>query len=130
MIEITSHRTTALNEAIRIAAVDLPGPGGAHHVYELTLTPEASTRENSMERSFIRFQKGPILENGVNGISNEALLAVVIHRLDCFQSGAFACKDNEQALAKIKAGLACLHKRTKTRVAQGVEGVNAKHKEA
>lgn len=120
MRELTAHKANGLNEAIRIFVTDEPGPGGAHHAYEL-IGAGPTVR--------IEFQKGPIKEAGYNGLSNEALLAIVADRLECFQRGPFKCKDNEDALSMVKGGLTCLLKRTKARVAQGVEGTNVQHAE-
>lgn len=121
MREIITHKANGLNDAIRILALDQPGAGGANHVYEIG-GAGATVR--------IEFQNGPVKESGFNGISNEALLAIVADRLEGFQRGPFKCKDNEDALGMVKGGLTCLLKRTKKRVDQGVEGTNVQHAEA
>lgn len=120
MKEITAHKANGLNEAITILALDKPGAGGAHHVYELG-GAGATVR--------LEFQNGPVKETGLNGISNEALLAVVAHRLECFQAGKFASEDNGDALGFTKSALTSLKKRTLKRVQQGVEGRNLPHVE-
>lgn len=74
----------------------------------------------------INFQNGPIKESGVNGISNESLLAIVEDRLLGFQSGQFACRENAIALTKLQEAMMWLQKRTRDRVARGVEGTNQK----
>jgi hypothetical protein len=58
----------------------------------------------------------------VNGISIEALLAIVEDRLLGFQSGQFSCRENSIALTKVQEALLWLAKRTRDRVARGVEG--------
>ena len=75
-----------------------------------------------LELGSIDFQKGNIAENGVNGITNEALLAIVIHRLECFQSGRFPCDENANALVDVECALKHLESRTQQRKARGVEG--------
>lgn len=72
----------------------------------------------------VKFQNGPIKEHGVNGLSQEALLAVLIDRLEGFQSGQFKCRDNEVALTHIESAALWLHKRTLERVARNVEGTH------
>ena len=72
----------------------------------------------------MRFQNGPIGEFGVNGISNEALLAIVEDRLKGFQSGDYACRENALALTKLQEAMMWLHSRTRARVARGVEGTH------
>jgi hypothetical protein len=120
MRQLSAHKANGLNEAINITVLDEPGAGGAHHAYELSGAGKTVRLE---------FQHGPIKEAGLNGISNEALLAIVADRLECFQAGPFACKDNEDALGMVKGGLTCLLKRTKKRVDQGIEGTNVQHAE-
>ena len=65
-------------------------------------------------------------EEGVNGVSNEALLAIVEHRLQGFQSGDYACRENALALTQVQQAMHWLHHRTRERVARGVEGTSAK----
>ena len=72
----------------------------------------------------VKFQNGPVTEAGVNGVTHEDLLAIIIHRLQGFQSGPFACRDNDMALAKAQECLAWLNNRTKDRISRGVEGKN------
>lgn len=67
-----------------------------------------------------------IAEAGVNGISNEALLAIVEDRLLGFQSGEYACRENAVALTKIQEAMMWLQKRTRDRAARGVEGTSQK----
>ena len=74
----------------------------------------------------IKFQKGAVKEAGFNGFSGEALLAIVKDRLESFQKGPYACRDNAVALTKIDEAIMWLHKRTHERMARGVEGTNEK----
>lgn len=74
----------------------------------------------------IHFQTGPIKEHGVNGIQNEDLLNIVIHRLQFFQHGKFACEENDMAITKLKEALLWLNKRTTDRELRNVEGTNLK----
>jgi hypothetical protein len=169
MRPITTHATNPANEAIRVTAIDGPGPGGASHVYGIDI-PGITKRpgqlayegycQSSKGRSLIsgkelppwgelddaikdawntagsrvqamcsmcpslRFQTGPVLENGegVNGITHEALLAVLIDRLEGFQAGPYANDYNAVALAGCRGVLRALHERTKDRQARQVEG--------
>lgn len=122
MRELTSHKVNGLNEVITITVMDEPGQGNACHEYNLTMNHGDGTCHGAE----IRFQNGSIQEFGVNGISNEALLAIVEDRLVGFQSGAFACRENAIALTKIQEAMMWLQKRTRDRVARGVEGTNQK----
>lgn len=119
MRQLTQHIVNGLNEALRITVTDEPGQGGACHRYLIDYITGNSIREVS-----IAFQNGPIKEKGVNGITQEALLAILIDRLEGFQSGPYACEDNASALTHLCGALECLQRRTKARVARGVEGTN------
>lgn len=121
MREITSHKVNGLNEAIQIVVMDEPGSGNACHKYRIEPITEDHP-QGAINPCEIRFQEGPISEVGINGISNEALLAVVEDRLLGFQSGQFACRENAIALTKIQEALLWLQKRTLDRVKRGVEG--------
>lgn len=115
--QIASHLATvkaADRAEIEVVAMDGPGKGGASHHYELRVPGGLVTH--------IAFQDGPIAENGVNGLTHEALLAVVIDRLRGFQDGAFRCRENALALTKLEEALHWLHQRTRDRIARGVEG--------
>ena len=125
--EITSHRVNGLNEALLINVLDQPGQGNACHEYQIIRDTHGNGDEyDQVELCNIKFQNGPILEAGVNGISGEALLAIVEDRLIGFQSGQFACRENAIALTKIQEAMMWLHKRTRDRMARGVEGTSAR----
>lgn len=129
--ELTTHKVNGLNEALKIQVLDEPGAGGACHRYKIGAPlkdpAEKYPSENAqLMRSHvdIHFQDGPIAEAGVNGVSNEALLAVVIDRLEGFQSGKFACRENAIALTKLQEAMHWMNHRTRARVARGVEGTS------
>lgn len=126
MRTIETHKVNGLNEAILIEALDAPGSGGANHEYRLSLIQSEGDRGFGKEVAALRFQNGPIAEVGPNGISNEALLAIVIDRLESFQSGPFACRENALALTKLQEAMHWLHHRTRARMARGVEGTHQK----
>lgn len=110
---ITKHRVAGQSLDVDIVCKDGPGPGGACHWYILRAGDYSTV---------LHFQKGPILEVGPNGISCEALLAIVEHRLSCFQAGPFRCHENEDALLATRDALEALKARTKARIARDVEG--------
>lgn len=72
----------------------------------------------------IQFQKGPIKENGVNGVMNEDLIAMVIDRLQSFQDSEYKCRENAIAITKLEEALLWLGKRTADRNRRGVEGTS------
>ena len=69
----------------------------------------------------INFQNGAVKERGVNGVSSEALLAVLIH-LTQQLNGRFSCRENSVAITKMEEALMWLDKRTADRQKRGVEG--------
>lgn len=130
MRTITDHivEGDSANHQVKITVVDEPGAGGAHHKYNIDWYDGLKRDAPQLDRAecFIGFQNGPIKEFGVNGVTQEALLAIVIDRLKSFQAGPFACDDNELALRHCQAALSTLQNRTKARIARGVEGTHQK----
>jgi hypothetical protein len=128
MRKLTDHKLPGLNEAIDINVTDEPGAGGACHRYNIDVATRHVENIGDIPkwRTEVRFQNGPVQEAGANGISQEALLAVVIDRLRSFQSGPYACRENAVALTKCEEAMMWLQKRTRDRLARGVEGTSAK----
>ena len=71
----------------------------------------------------ISFQNGPVGEVGVNGITSEALLAIVIHRTKILND-MFPSSYNELALHSLCGALTAFEARTKDRIKRQVEGLN------
>ena len=69
------------------------------------------------------FQDGPIPANGVNGLTSEAMLAILIHRTSTLNTN-FPCEENELAILHMKKALDWFNTRTAKRKARGVEGKN------
>jgi len=121
--EIHDHETNTVNKQLRIEADERnPENGNASHVYVLRLPPK-TVWENGASH-YIHFQDGPIGVVGINGVTNEALLAIVADRLQCFQTSEYACAENQAALSHVIAALGQLAERTKARESRGVEGTH------
>jgi hypothetical protein len=116
MRTLDNHKMNPANDLITVTVIDGPGAGGASHEYQVVI-PNGKTTN-------ISFQNGPIAEVGVNGLTQEVLLAIVIDRLRSFQAGNFACRENALALTKIEAAMHWLHSRTLARMRIGVEGTH------
>lgn len=125
MRDITSHQIAHndLNMQLRVEVLDEPGGGGANHNYRITSWGGDDGFAGSCQ---IQFQNGPVKEAGLNGVSNEALLAVVEDRLKGFQAGQFSCRENALALTHLQEAMHWLNHRTLERIARGVEGTNQK----
>ncbi len=129
MRSITDHivEGDACNHQVAIDVLDVAGHGGANHEYLISWHPK-TTSDQVASRSFIQigFQNGPIKECGVNGVTDQSLVALVIDRYRGFQSGQYSCADNVEALAHLEAFMECSKRRTKARIARGVEGTHEK----
>lgn len=127
MRALTDH-IVSRDQAVQLAitVTDEPGQGGACHRYHIDWNSDQSWKNEEPNSLDIHFQEGPIKEFGVNGITQEALLAIVIDRLRSFQSGPYPCRENEIALTKIEEALMWLQRRTVARIKRGVEGTNQK----
>jgi hypothetical protein len=128
MREITDHIINPCNDQIKVSVVDEPGAGGANHHYMVTLPDWAREPDGANAKGVwdIMFQNGPINEKGVNGLTQEVLLAIVADRLRSFQAGPFACRENALALTKIEEAQHWLQQRTIARMRRGVEGTHIK----
>lgn len=70
----------------------------------------------------IKFQNGAMKESDLNGVFNEDLIAIVIHRLECFQESKFNCKENQEAIICLENALKSLKARTEKRKNNGTIG--------
>lgn len=115
----THHDGHGLNEAILVQAVGDVGPGGANHRYAIEyISGNVMTRIGTLQ-----FQKGPRDEPGsTSGITEAALLAVLIDRLECFQAGPYACEENQQTLDALWVAMNAVHARAHARAERGVLG--------
>jgi hypothetical protein len=127
MRQIQDHKVNPANDTLQIAVTDAPGAGGANHRYEITgfsTENNPSHSDGSGAELVILFQNGPINEAGVNGVTQEALLAIVADRLRCFQAGMFSCAANAHALQHVEEAMHWLQQRTLERMRRGVEGTH------
>src|SRR3990167_1123701 len=103
------------SRVVRRAEAVHPTKGGAHAFFEVAAN-------DGKALDLLCFQHDTIPAVGVQGWTNEAVLAVVIDRLRGFQAGAFGCRENALALTKCEEALLWLEKRTADRRARNVEG--------
>lgn len=114
----------------KIVCLDEAGAGGACHEYQVVPSGEPAPTGNGgdFKEVFadVSFQDGGVNEVGINGCHNEDLIAIVIDRLQHFQRGDFACRENALALTKLEEAMHWLNHRTQSRIARGVEGKSIK----
>lgn len=131
MRTIDDHKINPANDKLIITVLDPPSHGGASHVYAISgmelMRNEAVQKaadDYPEDSAVIMFQCGGIAEHGVNGVTQEALLAIVADRLRSFQAGPFSSRENALALTKIEEAQHWLQQRTLRRMRQGIEGTH------
>lgn len=130
--ELVGHKVVECNESLTVHALDERGVGNASHLYMIrgfntetnSSCPFKERYGKPSDHTTILFQNGPIGESGINGVTHEALLTILIDRLEGFQSGPFAHPYNADALTSLRSALASLKQRTRDRLARGVEGTH------
>lgn len=113
----TIQKRENLNE---VYAIDDSGSGGANHLYAVHLS-------KSDHPITIQFQNGARKEpNSISGVLDTDLLEIVRDRLQGFQQGDFATRENAIALTHIEEALLWMNKRVEDRIERGVLGTNSK----
>ena len=105
MRQLTGHKVNPVNDLLTIEVVDAIGHGGANHEYRVAWPAQ----DHAVSEVTINFQNGPIAEHGVNGLTHEALLVILIDRLSAFQAGPYANPYNGDALYHVNCALETLH---------------------
>lgn len=121
MREITTHQTNDCNKRIKIHVRESESEGRFGYLVEV-IDKDVNLIYACVD---FEFHRGDITEVGVIGLTNEVLYAILIDRLEGHQTqhdGKFACEENAEALAHTRLALQELEKRTRKRVARGVEG--------
>jgi hypothetical protein len=76
----------------------------------------------------IEWQNGPLAVDGErlepNGAFVEGVIQAAVGRMQFYQAGEFACRENALALTKLQEALHWLNHRTADREARGVEGTH------
>lgn len=106
-----------------VFAVDDKGNGGAYHKY--LITENDGTNKGVYET--IQFQDGPRKEDdSIHGVLDTDLLEIARHRLQCFQQGEYATRENAIALTHIEEALLWMNKRVEDRIERNVLGTTRK----
>ena len=106
----TDHNGLAVNAISMDNGVDVNG-----HQYQVLLA------DKTVE---LNFQQGTVPEHVVNGLTSEALLEILAHRITVLQE-AVPCRENAVARTHIETALLWLERRTAKRLERGVEGTEA-----
>lgn len=123
---LDGHIVCSSEDNPSITVIDEPGADGANHHYRIgnvDLTKNGTYQPSEDSTSLnIYFQNGTIPENGLNGVTIEALLEICADRLRSFQAGKYGCKENAVALTHIEEAQNSLNRRTISRIRRNVEG--------
>lgn len=102
-----------------VCVEDEVGQGGAHHSYMICIP----LSETESDYAIIKFQKGPRKDPASqHGVLDTDLLEIVRHRLQCFQQGDFATRENAIALTHIEEALMWMSRRVEDRIERSVLG--------
>lgn len=123
MKQITDHHDGhGLNESIVIEADN--ELNGVCHSYDGKITLADGSASDVLG---IVFQRGPRnVEGSTPGVTEMAVLAIVIDRLRGHQAGPYATRENAIALTKCEEALMWMRQRADNRAKRGVLGTNAK----
>lgn len=129
------NRIQKLENLNDVFALDDPGPGGAHHLYEVVklntgrICEEDDTFRTRPENMLltVQMQEGPRNSpDAIHGVLDTDLLEIVRDRLTAFQAGPYACRENACALTHIEEALLWMNKRAEDRITRGVLGTYEK----
>jgi hypothetical protein len=125
--EIVDHKNNRFNrECINVVTADLRASDNAHHRYKIFVNRDGQS-SNEPPRITIHevelvFQNGGLKEVGPNGITDQALLAVILDRVRSFNDGQYRCRENSLVITKLEEALMWMEKRSNDRSHRGVEG--------
>ncbi len=124
MRELTSHVVNGTNNPLKIEVVDDADFLGNECIdYRFCLRNQQG---EGYDLGQLKLHFGQSGGAGINGVTNEGLLAVVEDRLLCLQAGTFATHERGIALMKVQEALMWLHKWTRDQMERDAKGANKK----
>lgn len=112
----TIQKNNNLND---IFVDDVAGVGNGRHHYTVCMKHDPDTFPAPLLD--IQFQSGPRHDDESKlGVLDSDLLEIVRHRLQCFQKGDYATRENACALTHIEEALMWMNKRAEDRAERGV----------
>lgn len=122
---LTDHKNNKFNrECIEVVTADLRQSDNAHHAYKINVYHDYTTGMDAVpvEEVVLNFQNGGLKEVGANGITDQALIAIVLDRVRSFNDGKFRCRENSMVVTKLEEAMMWMEKRSNDRAHRGVEG--------
>ncbi len=133
--ELFDHKNNKFNrECVEVTTADYRSDDGAHHKYKIAVYHDYTTGIDTgiddaaaaeivpVAEVVLEFQNGGLKEVGANGITDQALLAIVLDRWRSFNDGQFRCRENSLAITHLEEALMWNEKRSNDRARRGVEG--------
>lgn len=118
--KLTDHRNNKFNrECIEVVTNDERASDNAHHSYAIAVFDGSNQQ---VEQCILNFQNGGLKEVGANGITDQALIAIVLDRIRSFNDGQFRCRENSMVITKLEEAMLWMEKRSNDRARRGVEG--------
>jgi hypothetical protein len=119
------------NEAARAKTIDAfhidPASGASKRFVISGFNAEtnpAAEPNDCKDQLVILFQNGVVPEVGVNGVTPEDVLKVLVALFEGYQTGPFACERNAKVLFNLEGAIANINARTEERAERGVEGTH------
>lgn len=120
------HKNNKFNrECISVKTADAPQSDGAHHQYTIDVLFTGDTGNNVdhvIKSCALNFQNGGLKEVGANGITDQALIAIVLDRIRGFNDGPYRCRENSIIITKLEEAMMWMEKRSNDRSRRNVEG--------
>ncbi len=121
---LSDHRNNKFNrECVEVFTTDYRADDRAHHGYRVEVYDRYGGKpDGGMVASCdIQFQNGGLKETGPNGITDQALLAIVLDRVRSFNDGPYRCRENSMMITKLEEALMWGEKRVNDRAHHNVE---------
>ncbi len=99
--------------------VDAESANNPSHHYRVYSSNDPATAKRLLE---LDFQKGPLSECGLNGVSTGTILNILIDHLNRFQQGPFRSRENALVITHLEEALMWLKSREFERAQRGVLG--------
>ncbi len=123
---LTDHQNNAFNrKCVAVYTDDERASDAAHHKYKIVVnswTEDGESGSYPVEVCDLKFQNGGLKEVGANGITDQALIAVVLDRMRSFNDGQFRCRENSMIITKLEEAMLWMEKRSNDRARRNVEG--------